>query len=124
MGMNNFVVAQWDRVLAWVAVALGLLLLLIGWLGVSDTGYVFEQLPYVVSGGIGGLFLLGLGAMLWLSADLRDEWRKLDSLELALRDRAPGSEWDDLSDLSADAPAEVVDGAPRHSARKTKALRR
>jgi hypothetical protein len=124
MGMNAFVVAQWDRVAAWVAVALGLLLLLIGWLGVSDTGYVFEQIPYVVSGGIGGLFLLGLGAMLWLSADLRDEWRKLDTLELALRDRQPGGEWDDLSDLSSPAVSpDSVDGTPRHRARKTKALR-
>ncbi|HMC79090.1 MAG TPA: hypothetical protein VKO35_00895, partial [Acidimicrobiia bacterium] len=29
----------------------------------------------------GGLFLLGVGATLWHSADLRDEWRKLDRLE-------------------------------------------
>jgi hypothetical protein len=28
-----------------------------------------------------GLFLLGLGALLWLSADLRDEWRKLDAID-------------------------------------------
>jgi hypothetical protein len=27
------------------------------------------------------MFLLGLGAMLWHSADLRDQWRKLDRLE-------------------------------------------
>jgi hypothetical protein len=80
----TFLRSQWDRVLAWVAVALGVLLLLVGWIGVSGTGYVFEQLPYVVSGGIGGLFLLGFGAMCWLSADLRDEWRKLDRLEQML----------------------------------------
>ena len=84
MGSMTYARSQWDRVAAWVAVGLGALALLIGWLGVSNTGFVFEQLPYVVSGGIGGLFLLGLGAMLWLSADLRDEWRKLDSLEQAL----------------------------------------
>jgi hypothetical protein len=28
-----------------------------------------------------GLFLLGAGVMLWLSADMRDEWRKLDSID-------------------------------------------
>ena len=44
-----------------------------------------QQIPYIISGGIGGLFLLGLGAMLWLSADLRDEWRKLDAIERQLR---------------------------------------
>jgi len=43
-----------------------------------------EQLPYIISAGIGGMFLLGLGAMLWLSADLRDEWRKLDRIERRL----------------------------------------
>ncbi|MCW2614455.1 MAG: hypothetical protein JWN08_1449 [Frankiales bacterium] len=84
MGVKTFVLVQWDRVFAWVAVALGLLVLLIGWLGVSRSAFVFEQLPYVVSGGVGGLFLLGVGAMMWLSADLRDEWRKLDALEVAL----------------------------------------
>jgi hypothetical protein len=88
VGVKLYVLRQWDRVASWVAVALGALLLLIGWIGVSGTSYVFEQVPYVVSGGIGGLFLLGLGAVLWLSADLRDEWRKLDSLEEALREAA------------------------------------
>jgi hypothetical protein len=34
-----------------------------------------------------GLFLLGLGALLWVSADLRDEWRKLDSIDRHLLDR-------------------------------------
>jgi len=42
--------------------------------------------PYIISGGIGGVFFLGLGATLWISADLRDEWRKLDRIEEALHD--------------------------------------
>ena len=84
MEFLTFVRCHWDRVLAWVAVALGVVVLTVGYLGVSSTGYVFEQLPYVVSGAVGGLFLLGLGAMSWLSADLRDEWSKLDSLEQAV----------------------------------------
>jgi hypothetical protein len=33
-----------------------------------------------------GVFLLGLGGVLWLSADLRDEWRKLDRIERRLGD--------------------------------------
>jgi hypothetical protein len=78
---------QWDRVLAWVLVAAGAVALIIGWVGVSGTSYSAEQLPYIISGGIGGIFLLGVGATLWLSADLRDEWRKLDRIEEALQQR-------------------------------------
>jgi hypothetical protein len=66
-----------DRVLGWTLIGLGALLLLLGYLGVKDTAYVVEQLPYVISGGLGGVFLLGVGTMLLLSADLRDQWRVL-----------------------------------------------
>jgi hypothetical protein len=76
--------AQWDRAAAVGALALGLLILLLGYLGVSHTEYVAEQLPYIISGGIVGLFFIISGATLWLSADLRDEWRKLDSLDAKL----------------------------------------
>jgi hypothetical protein len=72
---------QWDRVSAVAAVATGGILLVLGWAKVSGTPYAAEQIPVVVSCGLGGIFLLGLGAMLWHSADLRDQWRKLDRLE-------------------------------------------
>ena len=72
---------QWDRVFAATAVITGAVALLTGWSKVSATPYPAEQIPYLVSAGLGGLFLLGVGATLWHSADLRDEWRKLDRLE-------------------------------------------
>lgn len=72
---------QWDRIGAWLCVIGGAVCLIAGYLGVSGTLDTGKQLPYVVSGGMGGLFLLGLGALLWLSADLRDEWRKLDAID-------------------------------------------
>jgi hypothetical protein len=72
---------QWDRVAAWACIGLGGLAIVLGWNGVSSQALTAQQVPYIVSGGIGGLFLLGVGAMLWLSADLRDEWRKLDAIE-------------------------------------------
>jgi hypothetical protein len=72
---------QWDRVFGAAAVLTGAVALLTGWSKVSATPYPAEQIPYVVSAGLGGLFLLGVGATLWHSADLRDEWRKLDRLE-------------------------------------------
>jgi hypothetical protein len=80
MEFLSWVRNEWDRVTAWVLVAIGGLALVLGWIGVTSTPYTFEQIPYVISGGLGGVFLLGVGAMLWISADLRDEWRKLDDL--------------------------------------------
>jgi hypothetical protein len=81
MDLTTWVKANWDRALAVALVALGALALLLGWLGIDDALYPGQQIPYVLSGGIGGLFALGAGAVLWLSADLRDEWRKLDDLD-------------------------------------------
>ncbi|MGQ0625658.1 MAG: hypothetical protein ACT4PP_13555 [Sporichthyaceae bacterium] len=68
---------QWDRVGAVVAALAGILVLVLGYLGTSDTQYIAEQIPYLLSGGLGGLVLLTIAAVLWLSADLRDEWREL-----------------------------------------------
>jgi hypothetical protein len=77
---------QWDRAAAWGCVLAGAITLFVGWVGVSETAFTAKQLPYLASNGLGGLFLLGTGAMLWLSADLRDEWRKLDRIEAAIRE--------------------------------------
>jgi protein-S-isoprenylcysteine O-methyltransferase Ste14 len=69
---------QWDRAAAVAAVVFGVVALMLGYLGVSRSTLATQQIPYLASGGLAGLFALGLGATLWLSADLRDEWRKLD----------------------------------------------
>lgn len=86
MDLKTVLRAQWDRATAIACTALGVIFLLVGWLGVSDTPFLAEQAPYILSGGVGGVFLLGVGATLWISGDLRDEWRKLDRIEAALRD--------------------------------------
>lgn len=80
MALLTYLQNQWDRVLAWVLVGAGALAIVLGWIGVTGTPYTFEMIPYVLSGGLGGLFLLGVGAMLWISADLRDEWRTLHAI--------------------------------------------
>ena len=84
--------AQWDRIAAVAALLAGVVALLLGWAGVSRSAYPAEQLSFVVSGGLFGLFALGVGATLWLSADLRDDWRKLDRVEELLGDIAAGLE--------------------------------
>jgi hypothetical protein len=71
---------QWDRTTAVVTVVAGLLVLTLGWVGASGTRKVPDQIPYIISGAVFGLFLLGVGATLWLSADLKDEWRSLQDI--------------------------------------------
>ncbi|HEX3605015.1 MAG TPA: hypothetical protein VH134_03755 [Candidatus Dormibacteraeota bacterium] len=73
--------SEWDRAAALGALALGVAAMVNGWVGVSGTAYSAEQMPYIVGGGLVGIFLLGVAAVLWLSADLRDEWRKLADLD-------------------------------------------
>ena len=47
---------------------LGLTVIGFGWYGTAHTGYVFEQLPYLVSGGLFGLGLTFCGALIFFSA--------------------------------------------------------
>jgi uncharacterized membrane protein YfcA len=77
---------QWDRTAAIAFVLGGLVCVIVGWTAVRHTIFTFEQIPYVMSGGLIGVCLVALGATLWLSADLRDEWRKLDRLEGVVRE--------------------------------------
>src|SRR5688572_5795133 len=84
MNLVHLAKKQWDRSSAIVLTVIGLIALLGGWLGVRGTPVLAEQTRYIVSGGIGAVFFLGVGATLWLSADLRDEWRKLDRIEQSL----------------------------------------
>jgi len=85
MEVLNWIRNQWDRSVALAAFAGGAVVLILGYVGVSGTRVPGEQVPYVLSGGIVGLFLLGLGATFWLSADLRDEWRKLHEISADLK---------------------------------------
>ena len=89
MDLMTWLRAEWDRVLGFGLIALGAVVLVLGYLGVSNSPYVAEQLSYIVSGGLGGLFLLGAGATLLILADLHDEWRKLDRVEAMLSGEIP-----------------------------------
>jgi hypothetical protein len=82
---------HWDRALALGLTVVGVVLLIVGYFRISDTPYPAEQLPLLMSAGVGSLFLLGIGATLWLSADLRDEWHKLDELTETSDDLSSGA---------------------------------
>ena len=67
--------------LGWVLIAIGALLILIGWFGVSREAIVGKQIPYLVSGGIGGVFFAVLGAYFLGTEELRSDSGRLDRLE-------------------------------------------
>ena len=80
MNLLAYLRTQWDRAGAVAAAGLGAVVLLLGYLGTRGAVLVEQQMPYVVSGGLLGIFLLALGGVLWLSADLRDDWREVKDL--------------------------------------------
>ena len=65
----------------WLLVGAGLLLVLFGYLGISREALVAKQLPYLISGGILGLALVGFGAMLVGTEDLKRTQERIDHLE-------------------------------------------
>jgi len=67
--------------IGWVFIGLGALLILLGYLGVSGEAIVAKQIPYLVSGGIGGLFLCIVGAYLLGAEELRKGSGRHDHLE-------------------------------------------
>jgi hypothetical protein len=51
-----------------VLMPLGIVAILLGWYGVAHTKYQYNQMPYVVSGGLLGLGLVFLGGFLYFGA--------------------------------------------------------
>ena len=99
--------AEWDRFLAWGLLVVGAVLLVAGAIQVADHRYLADQLSFIMSAGIGGLGCIGFGAGLILSADLHDEWRKLDRLEEILVEAPDRSRMLDLDlDLEPEPVAE------------------
>ena len=84
MRLTAWLRLQWDRVAAGALVVGGLVAIAAGWVGATGTVYPAQQIPYVVSGGLAGMTLAALGAALWVSADLKDEWLALRRLEALL----------------------------------------
>jgi hypothetical protein len=64
----------------------GFAVLIFGWWKISKESIVALQIPYLVSGGIGGALLLGMGGVLLLTHDLRLDNRRLEALEEAIDD--------------------------------------
>lgn len=72
--------------LGWILVGVGAILMLAGYLGVSREALPAKQIPYLVSGGIGGMFFAVLGAYFLGTQALRDDSGRLDRLEQMVQD--------------------------------------
>jgi hypothetical protein len=64
------------KALAAALTVAGLVAVLVGYLGVRDESHIELQLPYLISGGLGGLVLLGLGALVLIQYQMRVQARR------------------------------------------------
>ena len=71
-------------VLAIAAGGAGFVALVVSWIGVSDTVIVADQLSYIASGGLIGLFLLGVAAMAYWGEQRERELSRLTEIEVYL----------------------------------------
>jgi hypothetical protein len=73
--------ADWRPKAGWALVVLGAVLVIGGYIGVSGADSEVLQLPYLVSGGIGGLAAIALGSALLVAADVRHDRERLGRIE-------------------------------------------
>lgn len=75
-------------VLGGILVPLGIIVVLLGWWGAARSPYVFDQLPYVISGGLLGVGLIFLGAFLyfahWMTEMVKESRRQSTALLAAV----------------------------------------
>ena len=73
-----------------VLLPLGILMILLGWYGAAHTPYLFEQLPYLISGGILGLGLSVVGGLVyfgsWLARSATEQRTKSEEVAEILRE--------------------------------------
>lgn len=96
-------------VIGWILVAVGAVMIVLGYLGVAHQVLVAKQIPYLVSGGILGVAVLAVGVMFVATEQMRFDADRIDRLERLV---------DDLHQVllsRPDAPTAVV-AAPQSAA--------
>ena len=78
---------KWLMIAGALLMAAGLPILIMGWYGAAHTPYTFEQIPYMISGGLLGLGLMLLGGLFyfayWLTRQVHETRRQADRTEQA-----------------------------------------
>ena len=89
--MNDRLTKLGLKTLTGVLIGGGLLFVLHGFLGVRRNHNIVLQMPYLASGGIGGLALIALGALVVVQQQIRDQARHAAAVTEALE------EWKDTA---------------------------
>ncbi|HUR75545.1 MAG TPA: hypothetical protein VMZ00_14785 [Sporichthya sp.] len=74
------------KALAGVLIVAGLVCVLLGYLGVRGQDDITLQLPYLASGGVFGLALIGLGGILLIQHQMREQSRRAAQVAEELED--------------------------------------
>lgn len=89
-GSRKVSVEQVLALVSAVLLPLGILMILLGWYGAAHTPYLFEQLPYLISGGILGLGLAIVGGLVyfgsWLARGAAEQRGKTEEVAELLRE--------------------------------------
>ncbi|MDQ1703788.1 MAG: hypothetical protein QOF18_154 [Frankiaceae bacterium] len=104
----HWVWASVRPVFGWLLAVLGAVALFLGWYGVSGQALTAKQLPYLVSGGLTGIALVILAAVVLATDDIRRELARVSELERKINDLYALF----AADLAAPAPAAGSPPAP------------
>jgi hypothetical protein len=87
---RRFSVEQVLATVSAVLLPLGLAVMLLGWYGASHTPYLFEQVPYLISGGILGLGFSVVGGLVyfgsWVARSAAEQRSKSEEMAGVLRE--------------------------------------
>lgn len=72
--------------IGWALAVLGAIVIVVAWIQAADELFVARQVPYLISGGLGGLGLIVLGGVLLTTNDLYQYAGRLDRLERKVDD--------------------------------------
>ena len=70
MDVLTWLRSNWERLAGLACLVGGAVATGLAYLGVRSSRYLTEDLSYIMSGGIGGLFLVGVGALLLITGRL------------------------------------------------------
>ena len=78
---------RWLMLAGGLFIAIGIPLIILGWFGAARTPYVFEQIPYLISGGVLGLAFAVVGGLCyfayWMTRQVNETRRQADRIDAA-----------------------------------------